>query len=78
MEKLVKVAGKRWGRRCIHFDPVSLGVQFNLMIYTLKYFLGDDSLKPQIQACLSLIKEHTPEEQQKHITLTIEMIDELV
>lgn len=77
MEKLVKVAGKGWGRRCINFNPVSLGVQFNLMIYTLKYFLGDASLKTQIQACLSLIKEHTPDDQQKHITLTMEIIDEI-
>ena len=77
MEKLVKVAGKGWGKRCINFNPISLGVQFNLMIYTLKYFLGDESLKPQIEACLSLIKEHTPEDQQRQISLTMEILEEI-
>jgi hypothetical protein len=33
------------------------------MIYAFKYFLGEDEWRPHIEACLTLIKEHTPEEQ---------------
>ena len=62
MEKLIKVIGKGWKKRSIHFDKVSLAAQFNLMIYAFKYYLGDSSKKADIESCIELIKTHTPEE----------------
>lgn len=77
MEKLVKVVGKGWKKRSIHFDVQSITAQFNLMIYAFKYFLGQNQYREEIEKCLELVRKHTPEEQQRHIQLTMAQIDEI-
>lgn len=77
MEKLITIVGEGWSKRKITLNPECLSWQMKLVAYCIKYFSGDDEVKPKIETCLQKIKETIPEEQSRFLSVSLRSIEDL-
>lgn len=77
MEKLITLVGAGWSKRKITLDPACLMQQMKLIAFSIKYLTGDDSVKPQIETCLTKIQEYIPEDQARFLSISLAKIEEL-